>query len=805
MSEIKSQFPIVEANLLIPKDAKSRLGNIAICSNTQAAGQVESEIPENLRRHIAVYGSLIVSRGGAERMVLNSIVHPTFTDLVLFGEESRTFQPSSNLLQAIRFGFEPGIKGNYIKGNIAASGHYPNLSAHLLDLFRDNVRVLPVFTSPTPEGKKIIAEYIEWLKPSLSDELYQQLKQITSAKKIYYDALNDLVATLAGEAPAAKKVPKLNPLDFKHLQPPVRELEAADIEPPQVPFRVSSDGDQIRIDFKLHGKTYVIKDTDEFNLGFSLMQFLGENKAAFSPLEQLLMGAEVGRVSTELLSQESHAGFVVDSKLAGKVEVDLAPQTKLKPDAEYYYNVGVKNDDVSVACLAFDECAEVFELRASSAETLLHELARLNRFQDYEMDFLHRYDIGIQVARASIALNKGYIFAQDFKSIVRINTTTLPHVIVDGDSFGAVHQGVLRRAYTEGLTEAHGDAHKGTARSVSVLAIYRASAGSLDKLPQVYAQGDTSTEAMRTDYQQQLLRFDHDGNYSYGERTRSFFGYDQLEAAVEALKKNPTAAAVIQRFDPSVDMSLEPDPETGKLRSSHDPCLTHDIYFMFKGKLQCFHLARAHNLVNAYPENIFGLHDAYDVHIANELGVELGDMFMFSSRGNILLLTEDQRTKKLLAESVKPRDEAIDLSVGPFKVGASIKKPALGGIYYAQEPLKDTAKKPDDAFIAKIENYRGVDTLQRAIDYLDKRGGTHNNPMLTTYDARERDLQNPHLVFFQANVMGGKLYVTAVYANRQLSDFAHDRAACHYLASRYARQLKTPLGELVLYSVGASS
>jgi hypothetical protein len=85
---------------------------------------------------------------------------------------------------------------------------------------------------------------------------------------------------------------------------------------------------------------------------------------------------------------------------------------------------------------------------------------------------------------------------------------------------------------------------------------------------------------------------------------------------MKKLKDNPSLY-IIQRFNPVVDMSIE--EEEGCIISSHDPCLTHDIYFVLGGKLNSFHIARAHNLVNAYPENIFGLHDAYDSEISKSL------------------------------------------------------------------------------------------------------------------------------------------------------------------------------------------
>ena len=72
-----SQFPIVDALLLTPTEGKD--GFIGICTNTTAPGQVLNELEGKERRFISVLGSLIVSRDGAERMILNSLSHPTLS------------------------------------------------------------------------------------------------------------------------------------------------------------------------------------------------------------------------------------------------------------------------------------------------------------------------------------------------------------------------------------------------------------------------------------------------------------------------------------------------------------------------------------------------------------------------------------------------------------------------------------------------------------------------------------------------------------------------------------------------------
>ena len=391
------------------------------------------------------------------------------------------------------------------------------------------------------------------------------------------------------------------------------------------------------------------------------MKFLGKNKKELSPIQQLCLGAELGRISLELVNPKlKMPSFVVPNKIQGTEEILREPKMQLKIDEKFYYRVSAKNKQVRVLCMAFDACAEFFELVSNEAMPVLERLAKENRFDDYEMDILHRIDVGTQTGRASIAAKLGYSFVQDLSLVFKVNHSKWPFIIADSDSFLDVHKNVLRGIYTQGLTAEHGDSWKGLARTASVLAIYRDTEKALKVLPAIYKQGSEDTETMRKEYKHELLRKDHDGTYTYGERTRAYFGFDQIDRTIEVLKKNPNRAAVIQRFDPSADMSSYIEKETGKTKYTHDPCLTHDIFFIQNGKLHSFHIARAHNIVNAYPENIFGLYDAYVTTVREALKQKSGDMYMLSNRANILLITEEQRTKKLMAESSKPIGEIRD-------------------------------------------------------------------------------------------------------------------------------------------------
>src|SRR3989344_2433173 len=212
------KFPLVDALLFTPPETAS--GHIGICTNTTAPGQVFNDISEENRSAVSVLGPLIVSRDGTERMILNSLVHPAITHLILFSEESLTFSPSTNLLLALIHGLDEKKSGNYIKSGQAASAHFPNLSKAVLDAFRDNIIVLPLFMSQNKESAKIVAEYLDWLGARVPANVIAFLKEENTKEKKYYDVLNKLIALLQTLPKKSKVIPDLNPKDFQHLQPP---------------------------------------------------------------------------------------------------------------------------------------------------------------------------------------------------------------------------------------------------------------------------------------------------------------------------------------------------------------------------------------------------------------------------------------------------------------------------------------------------------------------------------------------------------------------------------------------------------
>jgi len=192
--------PFIDALLTLPDQGAN--GKIAICTNSTAAGQVFNEIGELNREQVPVLGTMIVNRDGAERMIVNSLVDPTVRAIVLSSEETHTFAPSSNLLSVLMNGLDDTNGRNQIVGGVAASAQYPNLNQGLIDRFRDQIVVLPLYTSKLKSQSQLVEAYLETVGPQLPVRALELLHDQNGRSKIYYSALNDLLAEM-GAADAA--------------------------------------------------------------------------------------------------------------------------------------------------------------------------------------------------------------------------------------------------------------------------------------------------------------------------------------------------------------------------------------------------------------------------------------------------------------------------------------------------------------------------------------------------------------------------------------------------------------------------
>lgn len=801
MSKKTSNFPIVDAVLTLPPEGRE--GIFGVCTNTLAPGQVLNEIELKKRENVSILGPLIVNKDGVERLIVNSLVHSKMKYLILFSEEASLFFPSTNLLMTMIEGVT-GVE-NKVNNSLGSVAYYPNIPKNLVEEFRKRIVPIPLFMSHSEKSKEVVERYIdEYLSGILDENTINFLKKVNSKKKIYYDKLNELLEKLAFQDLSEKESIELNSNDFKHLQPPKINLDPMD-KKVEVPFNVENKDGKINLNIKIKDKEYLINGSDDFLISYSLMKELGKEKENFTSLDQLLLGADLARVDTEIKNNFKIDSFVKPLEIKDGKELKIAESTSLIPDKKYYYRVNAKEKNISVSCLTHDTCEDVYELISSDPLSIIYRLAKDNRFEDYEMDILHRMDIGAQVARAGIAVKNNCLFLQDLSLLFKENKTHLPLYILKGEDFLEVHKKIIQKIYTGGLTESHADERKGTARSASVLAVFEASQKAFSKMPNIYKSEGEDSKEVREAYKKELLSFETDGHYAYGERTRSYFGFDQLSFAVETLKKNPQTPVVVQRYAPDADMELYVEEETGELKATEDPCLTNDIFWLKNGKLNSFHIARAHNIVNAYPQNLFGLYDAYFEYIRDELNVDFGSMYMLSNRANILLLTESQKSQRIIAESSKPSDKKEES--GPFLINKEKRERNSGEVHYEiLESVElseiEKTKKPNSEIIEKLENYKGVNTLEKAAIYLFERGVNHNNPVLSTFIPSESDSVNEEMSFYQANVFGGKVYATAVFTNISTQKREEINEVVKYISSRFVKKLGYPSGDINIFYIG---
>jgi len=788
------KFPLVEAFLVTPTEGQN--GKIGICTNTQAPGMIVNEIPFEKRSDVAVLGSLVVNRDGAERMIINSLSHPKLEYIILFGEETVSFRPSTNLLLALMHGYEQDKDGNIIAHGKGIAHHYPSIPKRLLDLFASRVKIIPLYKHHHCDD--IVKGYLDWLADKIPSSVHQCLADLHKKKKFYYDNLLELIDVISQEQSHHDSPVELDIKDFQHLQPPILHV-TGDETKPVMPFHVRAQGASIHADIDFPGHPATISGNDSWLMAYSIMAYMNKQNLALTTTQQLLLGAELSRAEIQLKNNLAAEPFSTPKiSLGERAIIPLQARTVLKADKQYYYKISIKDNHIRVQSMAHDTCENVYELRSKTFTPLIEKIDTENRFQSYEQEALHRFDVGIEVGRAAIALTHGQSYFQDFRNLFTLNTTDFPLFINEADTFLANHQKIITNIYTQGLTAQHPDTHKGTMRAAAVLGVYRDAPTLFSTFLPIYSNGSQTIQDMRAAYKQQLSSPENTGAYTYGNRTRKHFGHDQLNAAAAFLRANPDKPFVIQRFDYLADMTLTETHlgDRTRLEATHDPCLTHDIYFIKDGKLHSFHIARAHNIVNAYPENVYGLYDAYDSAIAEKLSIPFGDLYMLSNRANILLLTEEQKAKKLIAEPAKPIEQH-DVSSGPYRIGDT---PARG-VAFLEEPLlrQETCDHP---CLATLTNYQGTNILAKATSYLKKRGAAHNNPIIGTIDPTTHTVDDAHrLAFFQCNAAAGTLHATAVFLKSSPNDTPRDKELCRYLATQYSDALGLPLGKLFVFYV----
>ncbi len=142
-------------------------------------------------------------------------------------------------------------------------------------------------------------------------------------------------------------------------------------------------------------------------------------------------------------------------------------------------------------------------------------------------------------------------------------------------------------------------------------------------------------------------------SYTYGNRLREHFGLDALDAAAAALREDAeTRHAYVSLWDTGHD-----------LPGRHEtPCLTTLVFRQVEGRLGLSATYRAHNLLSAWLENVYGLM-AIQRRVGGAAGMEPGPITVISHSLGIDPESPRYALARSLAEA-RRSDDDVDRATG---------------------------------------------------------------------------------------------------------------------------------------------
>jgi thymidylate synthase len=171
------------------------------------------------------------------------------------------------------------------------------------------------------------------------------------------------------------------------------------------------------------------------------------------------------------------------------------------------------------------------------------------------------------------------------------------------------------------------------------------------------------------EYQEQMLdpELPEDTRYTYGNRLRGHYDLahgttDTLQAVIDELRANPqTRHAYISLWDTPRDLAL-----AGDQRHPAGPCLVTLNFRRHGGALSLSAGYRAHNLLIAWLENVYGLM-AIQRHVAERLELSIGPITVISHS----LAIDPRSTRFELARTIEERwkrDDDRDPQTGKYSL-----------------------------------------------------------------------------------------------------------------------------------------
>jgi hypothetical protein len=148
-------------------------------------------------------------------------------------------------------------------------------------------------------------------------------------------------------------------------------------------------------------------------------------------------------------------------------------------------------------------------------------------------------------------------------------------------------------------------------------------------------------------YAKQMEAFSDNGTSlwgAYGWRWRKFFGFDQLTAIIETLRKDPkNRRAVLTMWAPEGDLTglVVDDEELGGLTAKDVPCNTHVYFDATQGKLEMTVCNRSNDAIwGAYGANMVHMSVLHEF-VASAIGLPMGSYYQLSNNFHIYTGRED--------------------------------------------------------------------------------------------------------------------------------------------------------------------
>jgi thymidylate synthase len=175
-------------------------------------------------------------------------------------------------------------------------------------------------------------------------------------------------------------------------------------------------------------------------------------------------------------------------------------------------------------------------------------------------------------------------------------------------------------------------------------------------------------------YQRRILEaaLPEDVTYTYGHRLRAHFGRDTLADAIRTLREDPASRqAYVTLWDPATDAA-----------AASTPCLTTLFFRVAGGRLTLTATYRAHNLMRAWLENVYGLM-AIQRHVAEATGLPPGPITVISHSLSITPEGPRYELARALAEDWDGDDE-----VDPANGRTTLREDPHGYFVVSSDPAR---------------------------------------------------------------------------------------------------------------------